>query len=169
MKTIDYEDELFKIDPVFKQLRDLKELYIRFNDRYVGDPKGARAGLQAVIQHYRNSDQRIFYKYIADTLVQYFDCIVNSFIVIEKYSKDGIRISRLSNGPIESLNRIPKDLKRNARGFRNFEHVRQRFLFSQLKNAPVRAVPKPMDEVLLKTNIRRGPYVKKAFRPDPSY
>lgn len=25
--------------------------------------------------------------------------------------------ARLSNGPMESLNRIPKDLKRNARGY----------------------------------------------------
>ncbi len=42
---------LFKIDPVFRKLRDLKELYIRFNNRYVGKPKEAAASLRAVIQH----------------------------------------------------------------------------------------------------------------------
>ena len=67
---------------------------------------------------------------------------------------------------MESLNRIPKDLKRNARGYRNFEHIRQRFLFSQRKSAAVKANPKVLEEVLFKTIIRRGPYVKKAYRPD---
>ena len=128
--------------------------------------KEAAAGLRAVIQHYRNSDQKIFYKYIADTLEEYFDEIANSFIVVEKYSKNGKYAARLSNGPMESLNRIPKDLKRNARGYRNFEHIRQRFLFSQRSSAAVRANPKPLEEVLLKSNIKRGPYVKKAYRAD---
>lgn len=43
---------------------------------------------------------------------------------------DGIYDSRLSNGPIESLNRKAKDLKRSGRGYRNFAHLRNRFLFS---------------------------------------
>ena len=38
--------------------------------------------------------------------------------------------TRLSNGPIESLNRKVKDLKRLGRGFRNFEHFRNRFLYA---------------------------------------
>jgi len=164
MVTSDYEYELFKIDPVFKELRDLKELFIRFNNRYVGKPKEAAIGLRAVIDTYRNCNQRMFYKYIANTLEEYFDCIVNSFIVVEKYSKDGKYIARLSNGPIESLNRIPKDMKRSARGYRNFEHIRQRFLFSQRKDSVVKAIPKPLSEVQFKTNIVRGPYVRKASR-----
>ena len=44
--------------------------------------------------------------------------------------------SRLSNGPIESLNRKVKDLKRLGRGFRNFEHFRNRFLYAT-RNNPV--------------------------------
>lgn len=164
MFTTDYEDELFKIDPVFKELRNLKEIYIRFNNRYVGKPKEAAAGLRAVIDTYRHCNQRIFYKFIADTLEEYFDQIVNSFNVVVKYSKDGNYISRLSNGPIESLNRIPKDMKRGARGYRNFEHIRQRFLFSTRKDSAVRAIPKSLDEVRFKTNITRGPYLKSAHR-----
>ena len=42
--------------------------------------------------------------------------------------------SRLSNSPIESLNRKEKDLKWLGRGFRNFEHMRNRFLFATRKN-----------------------------------
>ena len=42
--------------------------------------------------------------------------------------------SQLSNSPIESLNRKEKDLKRLGRGFRNFEHMRNRFLFATRKN-----------------------------------
>ena len=167
MTPADYEEALFKIDPNFKKLRDLKEMYIKFNNRYVGKPKEAAKGLRNLIEYYRKCDQKLFYKYIANTLEEYFDEIVNSFIVIEKYSKDGNngrRLARLSNGPMESLNRIPKDMKRIARGYRNFEHIRQRFLFSQRSNAAIRAIPKPMNEVKLKTDIVRGPYVKKAYR-----
>ena len=50
---------------------------------------------------------------------------------MERLDKDGNSIvSRLSNGPIESMNRKVKDLKRLGRGFRNFDHFRNRFLFA---------------------------------------
>ena len=45
-------------------------------------------------------------------------------------------IFRLSNGPIESINRKIKDLKRLGRGFRNFEHFRNRFLYAT-RSVPV--------------------------------
>lgn len=41
------------------------------------------------------------------------------------------------NGPIESLNRKAKDLKRQGRGYRNFGHLRNRFLFATRNNAPL--------------------------------
>ena len=46
----DIEAEMFKIDPNLKNIRDLKEVYIKFNDDYVGDPEGARKGLKVVIK-----------------------------------------------------------------------------------------------------------------------
>lgn len=164
MNTYDYEEYLFKIEPALKGLRDLKEMYIRFNKVFLGFPGDARSGLEKLIAFYRHSNYRIFNYYVANTLEEYFDSIVNSFIVVEKYGKDGSYMARLSNGPIESLNRIPKDMKRNARGYRNFEHIRQRFLFSQRKNAPILAVPKSFEDVRIKTNIIRGPYKKRAYR-----
>ena len=63
-------------------------------------------------------------------LEKYEDPIINSFIMVEKIGNGSIYNSRLSNGPIESLNRKVKDLKRLGRGFRNFEHFRNRFLYA---------------------------------------
>lgn len=39
-------------------------------------------------------------------------------------------------GPIESINRKVKDLKRLGRDFRNFEHFKNRFLYAT-RSAPV--------------------------------
>ena len=107
MSVYDYEHELFKIDQNLAVFRDLKEMYIDFDNKYVG---------------------------------------------------------RLSNGPMESLNRIPKDMKRHARGYGNFEHIRNRFLFSQRKNAAILAVPKAWKDVCFRTDNTRGPYKKHAVK-----
>ena len=39
MSVYDYEHELFKIDQNLAVFRDLKEMYIDFNNKYVGNPK----------------------------------------------------------------------------------------------------------------------------------
>lgn len=72
----------------------------------------------------------------ASLLEKYKDPIINSFIMVEKIDNGKIYDSRLSNGPIESINRKVKDLKRLGRGFRNFEHFRNRFLYAT-RSAPV--------------------------------
>ena len=56
--------------------------------------------------------------------------------MVEKYGNGKLYNSRLSNGPIEAMNRKVKDLKRMGRGFRNFEHMRNRFLYAT-RNNPV--------------------------------
>ena len=48
----------------------------------------------------------------------------------ERVGNGNVYESRLSNGPIEALNRKAKDLKRSGRGYRNFQHLRNRFLFA---------------------------------------
>ena len=58
--------------------------------------------------------------------------------------------ARLSNGPIESLNRITKDIKRIGRGYRNFEYIRNRFLFATRKNATVLGKPRDLEDTYLK-------------------
>lgn len=54
--------------------------------------------------------------------------------MIEKIGPGGLYNSRLSNGPIESINRKVKDLKRLGRGYKNFEHFRNRFLYATRNN-----------------------------------
>lgn len=90
---------------------------------------------------------------ISYTLEEFFEPIIQSFVIVQRLGKNGPYTSRLSNGPIEALNRIPKDMRRIGRGYRNFTYLRNRFLFSQRKNAAILATPKTLDEVLLR-NIR---------------
>lgn len=150
MNTFDYEEWILSLDKNFESLRNLKEKYVQFNKKYAGDPSGARAALPGIIALYRNSPYRMFND-IASTLEEFSEPIINSFILVKRTSKSGKDYeSRLSNGPMESLNRVPKDMKRIGRGYLNFEHIRNRFLFSQRKNAAILAVPKTLDEALLR-------------------
>lgn len=135
MNTYDYEDALFRIDPKLRDFRDLKEIYIQFNSRNAGKPIEARNELDELIPMYQSSEHEIFRDF-GDLLEKYKDYIINSFIMVEKHGYGKVYDSRLSNGPIESLNRKAKDLKRSGRGYRNFEHFRNRFLYAT-REAPV--------------------------------
>ncbi|MCR4804259.1 MAG: transposase [Clostridia bacterium] len=117
------------LHPDMRELRDLKELYVEFNDRNAGDLEQAAKELDELIVRYWTCGQQIF-KEFALLLRKYRDPIINSFVMVQRIGPDGIYDSRLSNGPIESLNRKAKDLKRSGRGYRNFAHLRNRFLFS---------------------------------------
>lgn len=135
MNTFDYEDRLFRIDKRLRTLRDLKESYINFNTRNAGNPMSASAEIEDLITRYYYCGDDIFVNF-ASLLSKYKEPIINSFIMVEKNGPGGIYSSRLSNGPIESLNRKVKDLKRLGRGFKNFEHFRNRFLYAT-RNNPV--------------------------------
>ena len=150
MNTYDYERWLYKIDPSLEERRELKEQYIVFNNKYAGDPKGARKALPDIIDLYRSSKYKMF-RDISYTLEEFFEPIIQSFIMVKRLGKEDPYSSRLSNGPIEALNRIPKDMRRIGRGYRNFLYLRDRFLFSQRENATILAKPKSLDEVLLKS------------------
>lgn len=129
MNTFDYEDYLFSLDSNLREFRDLKELYVSFNQKYAGDPVGAAKEIDVLIDTYGACGQPIFENF-GKLLSKYREPIINSFVMIEKINKTGTYKSRLSNGPIESINRKIKDLKRNGRGFRNFDHFRNRFLYA---------------------------------------
>lgn len=133
MNTFDYEDSLFMIDPTLRELRDLKELYISFNNRNAGKPMDARIELDKLIDRYLHCGNPMFYDF-ACLLIKNHDYIINSFVMVERHGPGKIYSSRLSNGPIESLNRKVKDLKRLGRGYRNFEHFRTRFLYATRDN-----------------------------------
>lgn len=129
MNTFDYEDYLFSLDSNLREFRDLKELYVSFNQKYGGNPVGAAKEIDVLIDTYDVCGQPIFEAF-GKLLSKYREPIINSFVMVEKINKTGTYKSRLSNGPIESMNRKVKDLKRDGRGFRNFEHFRNRFLYA---------------------------------------
>ncbi len=135
MNTYDYENLLFRIDPRLEELRNLKEMYICFNTRNAGRPAAAATELDELIEYYNHCGDGIFVEF-ARLLSKYRNPIINSFIMVEKHGNGEIYDSRLSNGPIESLNRKVKDMKRLGRGYRNFEHFRNRFLYAT-RNNPV--------------------------------
>ena len=135
MNTFDYEDRLFRIDKRLRVLRDLKESYISFNTRNAGNPINAAVEIEDLITKYYYCGDDIFVNF-ASLLSKFKEPIINSFVMVEKNGPGGIYSSRLSNGPIESLNRKVKDLKRLGRGFKNFEHFRNRFLYAT-RNNPV--------------------------------
>ena len=139
MNTYDYEDSLFMIDPNLRELRDLKELYISFNNRNAGKPMDARIELDELIGKYLHCGNSMFIDF-ANLLIRNHDYIINSFVMVEKHGPGKIYSSRLSNGPIESLNRKVKDLKRQGRGYRNFEHFRTRFLYATRGNPVINGV-----------------------------
>lgn len=119
MNTYDYEDALFRIDSSLRNFRDLKEKYVQFNSRNGGNPLQARSELKELILEFKKSRFEIFRDF-ASLLEKFGDPIINSFIMVEKVGNGKIYDARLSNGPIESINRKVKDLKRLGHGFRNF-------------------------------------------------
>lgn len=136
MNTAEYERRFFDIDPRLSRLRTLSDMYTSFNKRNAGKPQKAADELNLLIEEYKNSGDDIFESF-ARLLKKYRGPIVNSFILLERIGANGDAVvSRLSNGPMESMNRLIKDLRRYAHGFRNFEHLRNRFLFAS-RNNPV--------------------------------
>ena len=63
MRTADYEELFFRIDPSLKELRDLKERYIRFNTVNAGKPQKAALEIGPLIELYTNCEQDIFIRF----------------------------------------------------------------------------------------------------------
>ena len=93
----------------------------------------AKIELDKLIDRYLHCGNLMFYDF-AFLLIKNHDYIINSFVMVERHCPGKIYSSRLSNGPIESLNRKVKDLKRLGRCYRNFEHFRTRFLYATRDN-----------------------------------
>lgn len=141
------EELFFKIDKRFMRIRNLKNIYSDFNSRNTGKDKDEiKCELEEIIDIYIKSKDSIFTEF-ASLLINYKQEIINSFFCIEKEIDGKIKLRRLSNGPIESFNRLPKDLKRTARGFKNFDYIRNRILWIVRDNQPMLAVPKTLDEI----------------------
>ena len=102
---------------------------------------------------------------VALFLIKNKEPIVNSFIKVKVYRKSARNeqeyYARLSNGPMESFNRKPKDFKRESRGFSDFNYTRNRILWATRDNPSVRGIPKPKDEIKKNKGKKRGSYNKK--------
>lgn len=107
---------LFNIDSRIKKAYDLKEDYIAFNRIQNVSPNT----FDKLINDYKNSGLPPF-KSVSRTLEKHYHYILNSFTRING--------RRISNGPIESRNSTIKLLIRNASGYRNFDHLRNRVIY----------------------------------------
>lgn len=156
MDTYAYEEHFFKIDPALQEIRELKEKYVQFNARYAGNEQQAAMELDHLIAQYQQCKYTLFHDF-ARLLKKYRNPIIRSFKLIETCHGT----VRPSNGPIESLNRKPKDMKRSARGYGNFEHARNRLLFAARFQAPILAIPREDSAFKKNTGTKRGPYNKR--------
>ena len=150
VNTFALERKFFELDRNLTVFRDLKEKYIDFNNDQYDSLDDVEKRLTALINEYYKCNHKIFIEF-ADFLLEHFDGIVRSFSITEvsrKTKKDQeAYYSRLSNGPMESFNRKPKDLKRNSRGFSNFDYTRNRILWSTRDNPPILGIPKSNEEI----------------------
>ena len=153
-----------ELDPNLEKLRDLKEDYIEFNNQEYESEFDVLTNLNVLINKYKHSDQSIFSDF-ALFLIKNKEPIVNSFIKVKVYRKSARNeqeyYARLSNGPMESFNRKPKDFKRESRGFSDFNYTRNRILWATRDNPSVRGIPKSKDEIKKNKGKKRGSYNKK--------
>lgn len=160
LDTYQRENMFLDLDPAFPSLRELKEIYIKFNRDHQDNPKNAAEDLDKTIEIYKNSDYLIFRDF-AKLLTRYHDEIVNSFIYVsvKVHNQTDSTLRRVSNGPMESWNNIPKDYKRISNGVTDFEYTRNRILWATRSDAYPRAVP--IKQIKYVSTRKRGPYKKK--------
>ena len=155
--------DFLSLDKNFPKIRDLKEEYIRFNDHTYDNLDSIEDDLDCLIKKFRAADLDMF-RVFADYLSENKSAIIQSFTLIKVHRKSQKNIaeyySRLSNGPMESFNRKPKDYKRVSRGFSNFDYTRNRILWATRKERPYLGRPKTKDQVHSYRGKKRGKYKK---------
>lgn len=154
--TYDIEKMFLDLDENFRKIRFFKEMYIDFNNKYPRDMSDISKDLDTLIYTYKNSGLNMFVEF-SRLLTKNKQEILNSFIDIrpidngicdESLKATQSAYRRLSNGPMEGFNRDPKDLKRNSRGVSDIEYTIKRILWSNRKNQPIRAIPRPKEEII---------------------
>lgn len=156
------EEMVMKLDCKFKIYVDLRELYIEFNDSGTKKKDTLEKDFENIIKTYKESEEDIFIEF-AGLLEKYKEEILRSFNVVTYVGKDSIEeIRRLSNGPMESFNNIPKDLKRISNGLSRFDYARARILLYNRTESAMLAVPKEDKAVRIPTGKKRGSYKKQS-------
>lgn len=142
------EAEFMALDKNFPEILKQKEMYIHFTHSHQNDPVGAAAELDELITFYRGSHLAMFREF-ANTLDKHRDGIIASFTFLKAERSEANKevLRRISNGPLESFNNVPKDYKRQSNGVRNFKCTRNRILWASRTDAAIMAVPYSRDEV----------------------
>ena len=165
LDTYQKENLFLSLDSNFKEIRELKEKYISFNNEYIGDSIHAEQALDSLIKEYSSSHLKMFREF-SGLLKKYKYPILAAFTTITTVNIDGEveMIRRISNGPMESFNNKPKDLKRNSNGVVNFEYTRNRLLWSTREAPSILAIPRDLKDIH-KDGKNRGHY-KKGFEKE---
>lgn len=161
--TYRIESMFFSLDKNFKIMRDLKEEYITFNQTRFETEEEMKYEFNRLIKKYSTSNIKEF-ELFSKFLTNHQDEIFASFTMVKTLRKsqkfEQEFQSRVSNGPMESFNRKPKDLKRNSRGFSNFDYTRNRILWSTRNNPTIRGIPKTNEQIHSYAGTKRGSYKK---------
>ncbi|MEG0327804.1 MAG: ISL3 family transposase [Erysipelothrix sp.] len=113
-----YRELLFNIDPLIKDLYELKVDYIAFNR--LKDKELIIQRFDILLNRFINHENREIVR-VGRTLLKWKQEILNSF--------NWYKGRRISNGPIESRNNTIKLVIRNAAGYRKFNHLRTRIIY----------------------------------------
>lgn len=138
---------ILNIDKNLKEAYELKESYLIFNS--ASTYEDARNNLSEIIGEYASCNIE-GYRQFSSTLIDWFDEIVNSFIIYNG--------KRISNGRIEGTNSRIKTILKNANGFRNFSRMRNRIMYSINKNS-LPSIPEE-NQVIKEKGKKRGKYKK---------
>lgn len=115
---LNYKEQLLNIDPLIKEIYELKEAYISFNR--LKDKSIIQEEMDKIINRFITHSNKDVAQ-VGRTLNKWKVEIYHSFTWFGK--------RRLSNGPIESRNRTIKLIINNAAGYRNFDHLRRRIIY----------------------------------------
>ena len=144
LDTYQLEKMFFSIDKNLKEFSDLKQLYHDFNKDDFNNLDEVESMLDIIILKYKSCKHHIFRNF-ANLLESHKKLIINSFIKVETVNSKGeFVVRRLSNGPMESFNNVPKDYKYISNGVSNFEYTRNRILWATRWNPVPLAVPKTL-------------------------
>ena len=105
------------LNKMFKLVPEIKDYY----DLY-----------QLLLFHLQEKDSKQFFGLINDTLPhlnQTFKTALNTFVRYKNHITNAIELP-YSNAKLEATNKLIKDIKRNAFGYKNFEHFKKRIFIA---------------------------------------
>ena len=139
---------MLSIDPKLALAYELKEAYLSFNAK--ATIENAEELLNSLISEFKEAHIPEYADFIR-IMGKWRNEIINSFNRINGH--------KITNGPMERVNRDIKSIFRNSFGSKNFTRMRNRVIFCINETAPILAWKKPKSNKTLKGP--RGPYKKK--------